>query len=131
VAEQFDVAAVRHFESGEYLEAGGHLDDAGYHYGISAENAVKNALRQAGLSPIRGHWADLQGKIHKAQPKIDLFAAGRRAGPLRRLAARSPGYFARWHINIRYADPRFVPVSAASLAAWKAEAANFLADFVI
>lgn len=143
--EQFHIAAQRHFDSATFLESAGHNDDAGYHYGVSAENAVKNAMREAGLeshwkmqgnahfknSPMRGHWAGLQNRIAGAQHEMSLFANGRRAAPLLQLAAMgSVARFSDWHIDIRYADPIYTPVTQAKLIQWKADALDFLTQFV-
>jgi hypothetical protein len=143
--EQFDLAAIRHFDTAEHLEDGGHHDDAGYHYGICGENAVKSAMREAGLeqywrslgqkalnkSPMRGHWADLAAKIVAASNEINVFAIGRRANALRTLAGSNIAVFDGWHIDIRYANPAYVPVKPVSLMGWKNDAAQFVANFVV
>lgn len=145
MGEQFDVAAFRHFETAEHLETGGHIDDAAYHFGLCGENAVKSAMREAGLeqhwasisnaalrnSPMRGHWGDLSQRIQVAASDINLYAAGRRSTALRVLSSTTTPSFVGWNIDIRYADPALVPVSSASVSLWKADATRFLVKFVI
>ncbi len=144
MSEKFDVAAHRHFAAAEHLEHGGHTDDAAYHYGICGENAVKSAMRDAGLeshwsniskavlwnSPMKGHWGKLSDKLSTASMDINTYAAGRRADALRALASRTTPVFDGWDIDIRYADSRFVPVNEASLESWKNDAATFITSFV-
>ncbi|WP_156356091.1 hypothetical protein [Sphingomonas sp. Leaf22] len=143
--EQFNIAAIRHLRTAEHLEAGGHTDDAGYHFGVCAENAVKCAMREAGLesywasqgnqalraSPMFGHWSLLGTKIANAASIINVHAQGRRANPLKQLSASGATVFADWSIDIRYADPTHVPIDGAKLHRWKHGAAQFVNSFVL
>lgn len=143
--EQYDLAAVRHFRAAEHLEAGGHADDAGYHFGICAENAVKSALREAGLegywtnisksalrqSPMKGHWNELGSKLAAAASDINAHAQGRRAAPLQQMSLLPYNSFSDWHIDIRYADPDHVPISPDALTRWKQAAADLIINLVI
>lgn len=145
MTEQFDIAALRHFETAECLKNAGHTDDAAYHFGICGETAFKHALRASGFegtwnahsarsrdTPMRGHWGDLHRRIQNAAQEIQMFAQGRCAVPLVCLANQVPQtYFQGWSIDIRYADPSYIPVTNAQLKAWENDAADFLLHFVI
>lgn len=145
MAEQFDIAAWRHHRVGEALEAIGELDDAGYHFGLCGENALKYALWASGVcaawitagaasrktpaqsligTPMRGHFPSFANLVRKAQAEIAVHAKGRYAGPVMSTLL-DPGFssrFAGWDIDIRYADPRYTPVTAASCTAWHQDA---------
>src|SRR4051794_13118464 len=103
MAEQFDIAAWRHHRVGETLEVMGELDDAGYHFGVCGENALKYALWASGVyaawitagaaigkspseslrgTPMRSHFPSVATLVRKAQTEIAVHATGRYAGPI-------------------------------------------------
>ena len=70
MAEQFCVAALRHLDTAELLEREGKLDDAGYHYGLAGETAVKHAVATACSffpSDLRTHFN------HRSKPLTKQF----------------------------------------------------------
>lgn len=143
MAEQYQVAAYRHFQTAELLASHGMLDDAAYHLGVAGENAVKHAMQEAGLEahwdasgirkrnqPMRGHWGDLQAKLASEVNAINLFSSGRRSAPLRNLVnGGAINCFDGWHIDIRYADSAMVPVSLNDHQRWYEDAQSFLVNF--
>lgn len=143
--EQYQIAAYRHFEAAELLDANSMRDDAAYHLGVSGENAIKYAMQAAGLEahwdgsnirknnqPMRGHWGTLQAKIDSERDNINLIATGRRSASLRSLVNSGPiQQFLGWGIDIRYADSGLVPVSDADHTRWHSDAQNFLINFVL
>ncbi len=139
MAEQFCVAALRHLDTAELLEREGKLDDAGYHYGLAGETAVKHAVATACSffpSDLRTHFnhrsKPLTEAILDSQAVTVVLENGRLGGglardlELRQFASR----FDKWHINIRYADTDY-PVNEALVAAWKADAVALLAGVVL
>lgn len=131
--ERYDVAAVRHLAVGEVLENRGDLDDAGYHYGLVGENAVKHALRASGVeqvwltarlrrnrTPMGRHVPGMHAALVDFQHDIEKHATGRLGGVLK-TAVSDPTFAARldgWSINIRYADDGCTPVNEADCRRW-------------
>jgi|HubBroStandDraft_4_1064222.scaffolds.fasta_scaffold487716_2 hypothetical protein len=154
MAEQFDIAAWRHHRVGESLEVMGELDDAGYHFGVCGENAVKYALWASGVhaawisagaaigksrsrslqgTPMRGHFPSLVSFVRKAQTEIAVHATGRYAGAVMStlLAPSFSSRFAGWDINIRYADPRYTPVTPATCTSWHVDADDLVLAILV
>jgi hypothetical protein len=129
--EQFDIAARRHLDTAESLEIEGRLDDAGYHYGLAGENAVKQSIVTAcGSLPkaLRKHFdVGLRDAIQASQEVLGLLANGRLGGGL--AADLQTGNimfrFDKWDIRIRYADTDY-PVDPGRVASWKADAIALL-----
>lgn len=129
--EQFDIAARRHFATAETLEAEGRLDDAGYHYGLAGENAVKQSCIAACgplTKDLKQHFVGgLRQAIQLSQAVSGVLATGRLCGGLaadlraNTFASRFDG----WDIQIRYAHTDF-PVDSARVATWKADAIALL-----
>ena len=132
MVEQFARAALRHLATAESLEDEGKLDDAGYHYGLVGEMALKSAaqliygptLPQKLKFHINHGKVTLQDKIAKDLTFMNALRSGRFTGGLdSHLAAGTlQGCFAGWSINIRYADDGNCPVQAADVTAWRADA---------
>ncbi len=131
--EQFDVAARRHLDTAEILEAEGRLDDAGYHYGLAGENAVKQSI-VAACGPLTKEMrlfvhfdTALKAAIPKWLEVSGVLASGRLGGGLAAdmKAGTFDSRFDGWNINIRYADTHF-PVDPSRVAAWKADAVVLL-----
>lgn len=96
--EQFDVAARRHLDTADILEAEGRLDDAGYHYGLVGENAVKQSI-VAVCGPLTKKMGlfvhfdtALKAAIEQSQDVLGVLASGRLGGGL--AAEMSAGTFA-------------------------------------
>jgi hypothetical protein len=129
MAEQFDIAARRHLDTAEALERAGHLDDAGYHYGIAGETAVKQSIfLVSGPLPaaFKKHFHDgLRDRIVVGTDRdvAAVLNSGRLGGGLANdlQGGKFSSRFVNWHINIRYADTRY-PVTTVLLAGWKADA---------
>jgi hypothetical protein len=154
MAEQFDIAAWRHHRVGESLEAIGELDDAGYHFGVCGENAVKYALWASGVraawlsagaatgkspsqslkgTPMRGHFPTLTSLVRKVQTEIAVHATGRHAGPIM-ATLLNPSFssrFAGWDIDIRYADPHYTPVTPATCSSWHGDADDLVLAILV
>ena len=131
MAERFDVAARRHLDTAELLEGEGMLDDAGYHYGLVGENAVKQSVVMVcGSLPadLRKHFSgDLIAAIQGSVLVAGLLTNGRLGGGLARdlHSGKFTGRFDKWGIHIRYADSHY-PVTAKLVRTWKADAVALL-----
>jgi hypothetical protein len=129
--EQFDIAARRHLDTAELLEREGMLDDAGYHYGLAGENAVKQSVVAAcGALPrdLRKHFdTPLTKAVLNSLQVSAVLANGRLGGGLVSdiRAGAFESRFNQWNIRIRYADSNF-PVDSRRVAAWKADAVALL-----
>ncbi|WP_141456311.1 hypothetical protein [Pseudoxanthomonas sp. z9] len=142
MAEKYDVAAKRHLETATTLLDETKLDDAGYHYGISGETAIKFALTQAGLSrqlvalnrnnPLRAHLPSIKQLIKSAEILISTHARGRMSSPIAAvlLDASLQTRFAGWDINIRYADERHCPLREEQVLEWRNDAEYLVQNLV-
>jgi len=97
-------AAQRHFDDAKILQDKKRFSNAGYHYGLSAECAIKSKLQE-----IWGHndHPDIHNAMYAHFPEMrnTVLAAigGRSANALRNLLD-SPAFMQNWHIRMRYAD---------------------------
>lgn len=92
-------AAARHYHDGCKLMADNRIDNAGYHFGLAAECAIKSILQSAGVRDddpaIWQHFPDLK-------PVALQSIHGRTAAPVRGLLERD-NFMQRWAISMRYA----------------------------
>lgn len=146
MAEQYGVAAWRHHDVAETLEHLGFLDDAGYHFGVCGENAVKHSLRAAGVesvwvaakislkkTPMKQHFPTLKSFVKRAQADIAVNAQGRFAAAVASLVL-DPSFanrFNGWHINIRYADTTNTPVAGGTCSGWHTDADDLVLGLVL
>jgi len=154
LAEQYEVAAWRHHRVGELLVAAGELDDAGYHFGVCGETAVKHLLLASGVeaawiaigaatgktvtealnkTPMRKHFPTLKKLVVNVQGEIAMYARGRYSPTITSLVL-DPEFskrFSGWDINIRYADQNSTPVSKAKCAEWQRDADDFVLALVV
>lgn len=131
MAEQFDIAALRHLVTAERLEVAKRLDDAAYHFGLAGETAVKATLQRIGVGidkSLKRHFSDdkkysLQHSIEYHGTVLELLTSGRLGGQLANdlRGGLLINRFRDWSIKIRYADSD-CPVDEARLATWKADA---------
>ena len=92
-------AAERHYRDGRKLLVDNCVDNAGYHFGLAAECAIKSILQNAGVrdddSAMWQHFPDLK-------PTALQSIHGRSAAPVRQLLERD-NFMQRWTISMRYA----------------------------
>ncbi|MCJ2065051.1 hypothetical protein MKK63_20390 [Methylobacterium sp. J-088] len=157
MTEQYDLAAWRHQGTADHLLNNSEFDDAGYHYGIVGENALKHAMRISGIeahflanpprgrngrrqsgdplrgTPLRGHFPSLQTLAQRAQQVVSLYATGRVATSLQTEigSANFSMRFQNWNIDIRYASTTCTPVSETACNAWKKDAEDLILSLVI
>ena len=91
-------AANRHYMDACSLQSTKRFDNAGYHFGLAAECAIKQKLIDCGTftndPAIWKHWPELKGLAA-------LALTGRQAAPARTLVERS-SFMQRWDIVMRY-----------------------------
>jgi hypothetical protein len=103
------------------------LDDAGYHFGLVGENAVKYAVVTAcGFLPgsLKQHFArPLLDAIARSQDVATVLMNGRLSVVLAQDIQNGSfnHRFAKWNIAIRYADSSH-PVTTALVSSWRADA---------
>ncbi|MCB4802629.1 hypothetical protein QO001_002181 [Methylobacterium brachiatum] len=157
MSEQYDLAAWRHQGTADHLLKNSEFDDAGYHYGIVGENALKHAMRSSGIeayflanppqqrngrrrsgdplrgTPLRGHFPSLQALAIQAQQVVSLYATGRVAAALQTEigSAAFNTRFQSWSIDIRYASTTCTPVTQAVCDTWKKDAEDLILRLVI
>jgi hypothetical protein len=137
VVEQYDRAAVRHYQVADLLEREGETDDAAYHYGLVGENALKHALVQAGVwaawqlagqkrgnTPMGKHLPNLTNSLQHVIGDIQRNASGRHGAALNAVVSDPTfaGRFQGWCIDIRYADDGCTPVAKADCQRWANDA---------
>jgi hypothetical protein len=109
-------AAQRHYADGCKLFADRRFDNAGYHFGLAAECAIKLKLKDGGLlhddDAMWKHWPALKG--------LALLAiSGRQAAPTRNLLSRG-NFMQYWDIVMRYAQSGSIEEDQAER--WKSDA---------
>src|SRR5687767_1904877 len=91
-------SALRHFEDARRLDDASRFDNAGYHYGLSAECSVKHLLSALGVpSGDSAMWSHFPDLINLAK----LSLKGRRATALNQLLHVS--LLGGWNVRMRYA----------------------------
>jgi hypothetical protein len=114
------VAAHRHYADGCKLLSHKCFDNAGYHFGLAAECAIKQKLVYCGLltddEAFWKHWPTLKGHAL-------LAVVGRQAAPARTLLQRG-SFMQHWDIVMRYAQNGSVDEEQANR--WKADANDAL-----
>lgn len=133
MTEQYATAAQRHLRVGGKLLQQDELDDAGYHFGIAGECALKEGLRNAGVT-LRKHFPELRDDAkRKIKEMTSGFAFGRTSSPLHAIVG-SPQFeniFERWKIEIRYADARCTPVTRDDCVLWQGHAEDLVLRLVM
>jgi hypothetical protein len=93
-----EAAANRHYEDACTLQSARRFDNAGYHFGLAAECAIKKKLRDFGTPmddpSIWKHWPELKGLA-------SIALQGRQAAQARKLVEHD-SFMQRWHIAMRY-----------------------------
>ena len=131
--EQFHVAAVRHLKVGETLHKNGHLDDAGYHFGVSGECALKYGILEAGLHVPKKHFPSLAAAAKDIVSKVSACGTGRTSAAIFEVV-NDPTFsqrFRGWSIDIRYAVSSCTPVQQADCDRWCKDASELVARLVI
>lgn len=130
-------AARRHFGAAEILyeqarpgDQPGCMAVAGYLFGIAGELAVKQLMRNSGMTPLaEAHRRDDPFFAHFPQLKTLLATAvGRRAVELRRLS-EDPRLFQNWDVAMRYAPT--TEVNRNWVEAWKDSAGKLIHKMAI
>jgi hypothetical protein len=98
-------ATNRHFRDAEALFAGGGFDNAGYHYGFSAECALKGAMQRVGL---RVDEVEVDGKkaYFKHFPelkRIPVLYAGRLSQAIASVLL-SAQFLQNWDVKMHYSS---------------------------
>jgi hypothetical protein len=96
--QSMTVAANRHYRDGLRLMESKCFDNAGYHFGLAGECAIKQKLLDCGCRTDEpAYWKHL--------PDLRMLAcqslSGRKAGPIRALLEQS-SFLQHWDISMRY-----------------------------
>lgn len=111
VPENYESAAIRHFEDANALRASGRPDNAGHLIGFAAECAIKfriAAMRSATHSP-HGHFPDILIAARKQLGQRSNYSE-----PMYNLLKGE--FFGGWHVNRRYNETG--STAEAELIAW-------------
>lgn len=103
-------AALRHYRDAEMLFQNKRFDTAGYHYGISAECALKSAMERVGLIPDD---VEVDGRsayyVHFPELKrVPARHAGRLSQKIATMLARA-NFLQEWQVRMRYSADNSVP----------------------
>lgn len=119
-------AAQRHYKDAAFLQKHERYNNAGYHYGLAAECALKAVFIMLGERNITSeaatdaiyfdHFPALKGKA-------SLFLAGRLSQTLAATLARG-SFMAEWHITLRYAKDHCITKDRCEH--WERDANEFL-----
>jgi hypothetical protein len=123
-ARNMPAASKRHYVDAESLFANDRFDNAGYHYGFSAECALKAAMGRVGITfdevEVEGrtayymHFPELR--------RIPVRQAGRLSQKIAVLLANTQ-FLQEWHIKMRYAPDR--SVSKVRCEIWRQQVLEF------
>jgi hypothetical protein len=98
-AMDLEHAAHRHYTDGVTLLGLKRFDNAGYHFGLAAECAIKQKLQEHGVPSnevaMWKHFPEMRDLALQA-------LAGRAAGPLSNVLARD-SFMQSWNVKMRYA----------------------------
>lgn len=130
MVEQFELAAWRHLETAWMLQGSSYHDDAGYHFGMVGETALKElVIKSVGSLPptLYGHLGPgehkLQEKLAQARAELALMASGR----LGAVSIPDPiPDFSGWRIDIRYHDDTICPVPQSQVSNWERDAITLI-----
>jgi hypothetical protein len=119
MADNFLVAAHRHFEDAELLRRETRLDNAGHHYGVAGECAVKAVcIEETGDRPIK-HFDPVAGRDLRGAAVVNL--SGHKG---QRVLAVLPQLFGGWSVHDRYSDTGHV--ASGQVDQWRADAQRVL-----
>lgn len=123
-AKNMRAAAARHFRDAETLFGSNKYDNAGYHYGLSAECALKGAMERAGLKVdeviVVGRRAYF---VHFPELKrIPVQFAGRISQTIATVLYRTD-FLQEWEIRMRYSPDR--GVSEKTCNKWRDQVRTF------
>jgi len=123
-ARNMRAATTRHYSDAESLFANNRYDNAGYHYGFSAECALKGVMERVGITidevEVNGrtayylHFPELR--------RIPTQQAGRLSQSIAALLGRAQ-FLEEWHIKMRYAPDRSISKSRCEI--WRAQVEDF------
>lgn len=98
-AIDLEKSASRHYDDGCTLFDSKRFDNAGYHFGLAAECAIKQQLQNCGVSvgdaAMWEHFPEMRNLALQA-------LSGRAAAPLMTLLGRD-SFMQFWHVKMRYA----------------------------
>lgn len=119
MAEDYLSAAHRHFEDAELLREQARLDNAGHHYGIAGECAVKAVcIEEDGSRPNKHFDPDVKRDLRDAAiPNLSGLKG-------QRILAVLSGLFAGWSVHDRYTAPGYTP--SAQVDQWRTDAERVL-----
>lgn len=119
MAEDYLSAAHRHFEDAELLREQARLDNAGHHYGVAGECAVKAVCMEETRSRPTKHFdSNAQKDLRSAAIPNLMGHKGRR------IQSVLPGLFVGWSVHDRYTAPGHTP--SAQVDQWRADAEEVL-----
>jgi len=123
-AKNMRSAAVRHFRDAEFLFEKGRFDSAGYHYGFSAECALKGVMERVGIVfdevEIDGRTAYY---VHFPELKrIPAKQAGRLSQKIASMLALTQ-FLQEWNVKMRYSPDSAVTQPRCEL--WREQVRDF------
>lgn len=103
-ARNMRAATSRHYADAELLFANDKFDNAGYHYGFSAECALKSAMERAGmlLDPPEVDGRDAYFVHFPELKRLPSVHAGRLSQKIATMLNKAQ-FLQDWHIRMRYA----------------------------
>ena len=103
--DNFEDAAIRHFDDADILAAAGSIDGAGHLIGFSAECGIKHGIRMlmSDIDPLHGHLPELVEKAKRALTQ-------RRQSGLYTIL-KNKTLLANWKVDLRYSSNRTIEKS--------------------
>jgi hypothetical protein len=119
-------AAFRHFEAGELLAGSKRTDVAGYLFGIAAECALKQMMRNSGMRPLpisQRREDPYYAHFELLKTMLRDRASGRLATEIRRYA-ESSSFMQQWDVSMRYSDGKSIEPKL--IERWRSDARDIL-----
>src|SRR5260370_26638742 len=123
-AKNMRAATGRHYRDAELLFENDKFDNAGYHYGFSAECALKGAMERVGIS-IDSVEVDGRDAYYLHFPelkRLPAIHAGRLSQKIATILMKAQ-FLQDWHIGMRYAQNG--SVSKARCETWREQVSEF------
>jgi hypothetical protein len=109
-------AANRHYEDASHLLLSKRFSNAGYHFGLSAECAIKQKLLNIGVMQTdKSYWIHFPQLLQAAA----LAASSRSAGALNTLLGQKD-FMTNWDVKMRYSTNN--AITKTKVEKWKKEA---------
>jgi hypothetical protein len=127
-SQNFLASARRHLHAADHLDGTHRRDVAGYLYGVAAECALKEMMRQSGMRPLpieRKREDPFYAHFKSLKTLLRDQVKGRRQGELLKYAT-DPKFMQQWDTDMRYAPG--TDIQSAWIDSWRDQARKIVQE---